>query len=273
MELIRKTKDNISQISALVEKNVKLQLRYKFGLVTSFTISIVSILMPLIIMGNLFQTRPQIGNWNSTNFVIYQFLAYNIFLMRDMTSIFPQQFRQEKYWKTLPALIIGPFNRLNLLLGIFLSHLIVISVPFITFFLLGLFFYPISFITAMFLIILFFIVALVLSGIGLILGIFAISNENIWRILNFLLYFVFWFSCITYPYEIFPQFIQNIINLNPLYYLFDILRLTWIQDNIIITILTYPFHFILLFLLAVLLPLIGIYIFNLIYKKYGITGY
>lgn len=266
-------KENFSQISALTEKNIKLQLRYKLGLIFSFVMPVVSIIMPLIIMGNLFQARSNIGFWTSQNFVVYQFVAYNIIILKDIIFRFPQQFLQEKYWKTLPALIIGPFNRFNLLLSIFFSHLILVSIPFTIFLILGYIFYPIKFITLIFVILLFILVALVLSGVGLIIGVFAISNENIWKFLKFLLYFVFWFSCITYPYEIFPRIIQTIININPLYYLFDLLRLSWINDNILYTISIYPFNFFLLTFLSLLLPLIGVYFFNIIYKKYGITGY
>jgi ABC-type polysaccharide/polyol phosphate export permease len=273
MVKLRNLKDNASQIIALTEKNVKLQLRYKLGLIASFITTIISILMPLIIMGNLFETRTEIGPWTQTNFIVYQFIAYNIILLKDIITIFPNQFRNEKYWKTLTALIIGPFNRVNLLLGVFLSRLITISIPFTVFFVLGIIFQPISIFSVFIILGIFFLIALIFSGIGLTLGIFAISNENIWKILQLLLFFVFWFSCVTYPFEIFPDFIQKIISLNPLYYLFDILRICWIQNNIFITIGLYPFHFIILILSSIILPYVGVILFNRIYKKYGITGY
>ena len=266
-------KENLSQISALTEKNIKLRLRYKAGLIISFIFPIVTILTPLIVMGNLFQTRSNIGNWTEENFMIYQFIAYNIFLLRELTFLFPEEFLKEKYWKTLPALIIGPFNRFNLLISILSSHLVLVSIPFSTFLVIGYLFYPIGISTLIIIIFLYLAITLVFSGIGLMLGAFTISNENIWKILRFVMYFIFWFSCITYPYEIFPKIIQNVINLNPLYYLFDILRLSWIQNNIFLTLNLYPLHFILLLCLAIIFPLIGVYFFNIIYKKYGITGY
>ncbi len=266
-------RENLSQILALTEKNIKLELRYKFGLILSYVMNILSIFTPLIIMGNIFELRTTIGSWSSNNFLIFQFLAYNIWLLSRITNIFPGQFRMEKYWKTLPALIVGPFNRLNLLFGIFFSQLVLISVPFIFFFILGCLVYPISILTIIFIIIIYFFVALIFSGIGLILGIFAISNENIWNLLSSSLLFIYWFSCISYPFEIFPEYIQNIIILNPLYYIFDLLRIAWIQNNGFIIINSYPFHFIILISTAVILPIIGVLLFNLIYKKYGITGY
>lgn len=266
-------KDNFSQIFALTEKNIKLRLRYKFGLILSYITHIISIFTPLIIMGNLFDLKSNVGIWTSNNFILYQFIAYDIMLLSGIINIFPGQFRMEKYWKTLPALIIGPFNRFNLLFGIFLSQLVMISLPFILFFILGCIFSPISIITMIFVIIIFFLVALIFSGIGLILGVFAISNENIWNFLQFSLMFVLWFSCITYPFEIFPDFIQIVIVFNPLYYIFDLLRLTWIQDLGFIAIVAYPLNFVFLLLTALILPIVGVLLFNLIYKKYGITGY
>ena len=112
-----------------------------------------------------------------------------------------------------------------------------------------------------------------LTLLGIIIGIFAISKENYWHLLEFGLIIVFWFSCISYPFELFPELIQNVINLNPLYYIFDFLRLVWIEDNIGQSILLHPHNFLILIGLAVALPSIGVFIFNKIYKKYGIVGY
>ena len=180
-------KENLSQILALTEKNIKLRLRYKLGLIISYITYLVSIFTPLIVMGNLFQFRTDIGPWTSNNFLLYQFIAYNIMLLSGITEIFPGQFRNEKYWKTLPALIIGPFNRFNLLFGIFFSHVIMISIPFTVFLILSYIIYPISVFTLIVVLLIFFIIALVFSGIGLIMGVFAISNENIWNLLKFIM--------------------------------------------------------------------------------------
>lgn len=266
-------KDNLSQIIALTEKNIKLELRYKFSLIMTYISYIISIFVPLIIMGNIFALRTNIGPWSASNFLLYQFIAYEIMLLYGITNTFPNQFRLEKYWKTFPALIAGPINQFNLLFSIFLSQLILLSVPFITFFIIGCILYPISVLTMIFILLIFILVALIFSGIGLIFGIFAISNENIWHFLQFSLLFIFWFSCITYPFEIFPPFIQSFIILNPLYYIFDLLRLTWIQNSGFGIILSFPLHFTFLMLTSIILPIVGVFLYNLVYKKYGITGY
>lgn len=273
MSKIKTVKGNISQILALTEKNIKLALRYKIGLALGYINQIIAIFMPLIIMQNIFDFRTTLGFWTSSNFILYQFIAHNISHMSGITGRFPGQFRAEKFWKTLPALIVGPFNRFNLLFGIFLTHMVMIFIPFSIFLVWGIIVEPISLPTILFIILLYFLIALIFSGVGLILGIFAISNENIWQVLSFLLMFVFWFSCISYPFELFPGFIQDIISLNPLYYIFDFLRITWIQNNVLMTITSYSFHFITLIATSIILPFIGVFLFNLVYKKYGITGY
>lgn len=270
---IRSVKDNLSQILAITEKNIKLQTRFKFPIIFGLINPIISIVLPLILMGNLFQFNESFGPWTAENFIVYQFMAYHIILLRRIISVFPQQFRIEKYWKTLPALIVGPFTRFNLLFGIFFSHLIMMFIPFTMIFVLNYMFYPINFFTALSVIVLYFLVALIMSGIGLILGIFAVSSENLWTIVGFSINIVFWFSCITFPYELFPGIIQDIINLNPLYYIFDLLRLTWIENNILLTITSHQLNLLILIISAILLPFIGVYIFNITYKKFGITGY
>lgn len=266
-------KNRLSKILALIEKNVKLNLRFKFALIISFITPIISILMPLIIFGQFFEFNPQFGPWNISNYLIFPLIAYNINLLKGIIIEFPSQLRMEKFWKTLPALLIGPFNRYYLLFGIFFSHLIIISVPFIIFFVIGFIYYPISFFTVIAILGTYFLIALIFSGLGLIMGVFAISKENVWRFLSFIMNLIFWASCITYPFEFFPGLIQDFINLNPLYYIFDVIRLIWIENNFIITLTTHSLHFYILISLTIVIPLIGVYIFNKIYKKYGIVGY
>ena len=261
------------QIFAITEKNLKLRLRFKYQIIISFIRPIISILMPLIILGQFFELNAEFGSWNENTYLVFQFIAYQIFLIKNLVNEFPTQIVREKYWKTIQSLIIAPLNRYNLLLGIFLPHMILISIPMVVFFIICYIVYPISLLTVLSVILIFFLIALIFSAIGLFLGVFAITNENIWKILGFILNFIILLSCITYPYEIFPSFIQQIINLNPLYYLFDLLRFVWIEDHLLISILTHPIDIMILFTLAIALPLISVYIFNTVYQKYGIVGY
>jgi ABC-type polysaccharide/polyol phosphate export permease len=266
-------KNNISQIFAITEKNVKLGLRFKFKLIFSFFSPIISIIVPIIIMGKFFDFNVNFGPWDQSNYTVYIILAYNIILLQGIKGTFPNQFRAEKYWQTLPALIIAPINRINLLFGIFFSQLIIIFIPVAIFLVLCYIFYPISLITLLFIIGIIFLIALIFSGIGIILGILAISKENWMPIINFSLGLLIMISCISFPFEIFPEIIQTLVNLNPLYHIFYFLRVAWIENNLIFSITSHFFSFLTLIGLAIVLPCIGTIVFNKIYKKYGIVGY
>lgn len=270
---LKTIKKNLSQILATTEKNIKFHLRFKLNLIITLTTPFVSIIIPLILMGQLFIFRDSFGIWTERNFIIYQFIAYNIILLKRIISNFPVIFAQEKYWQTLPAIIIAPFKRINLLFGIVLSNLALVSIPFIFFFILSYIIYPVLPLTILFIFLIYFFIALIFSGIGIIIGVFAISREGFLGVFNFLITFIFWFSCVSYPFEVFPNLIQKLIAINPLYYVFDILRLLWIEDNFILSINSHPFNFLIITILAVLLPLVGVFIFNKIYRKYGIVGY
>ncbi|NVM35980.1 MAG: ABC transporter permease [Candidatus Lokiarchaeota archaeon] len=273
MRIVKTIRENLSQIFAIAEKHIRLNLRYKVKFVLNLVFPIVSILMPLIILENIFEFNAEFGSWNKDNFRIYLFLAYNIYLISNLANVLPTEFYLEKFWKTLPNLFVAPVNHIYLLFGLFLSHLIMISVPFIILLTISYIFYPISVFTLLIIIGAYFLIALIFSGIGLIIGIFAISNENIMGILQYILMAVFWLSCITYPFEMFPSWLQELINLNPLFYIFDFLRLIWIDDNIIFTINVNPHSFIILIVSVVAFPLMGLLLFNFIFKKYGIVGY
>jgi len=264
---------NFSRVFAIAEKNVKVQLRFKFNLIYSIFSPFLPIFMSLIVLMRFFVADVNLGQWNDTNYLVFLFTAFNIELLRRIIQDFPDDFRLEKYWKTLPALMIAPFNKVHLLFGVFLSHLIIIAIPFVVLFVLTYLISPIGLLTILFIIGIYLLIDLIFSGIGLFLGVFAISKENYWRIFSIGIQIVFYASCVIYPFEIFPQEIRPILQLNPFYHIFDLLRITWLEDNAILTLTNYPFQFIILIGTAIIVPLIGIYIFNKVYNKFGIVGY
>lgn len=266
-------KDNLVQIFAIAEKNVKLRLRVKSAFIISFITPFLNIIMPLIILGQLFTFTENFGPWNNSNFFIFQITAYHLTITFAIMNSFPSQLKQEKYWNTLPALIIAPFKRVNLLLGIYVSHLISISVPFIIFFVIGFIYMPFSIFTFFGLLFVYFLISIVFAGIGLILGVFAVSKENLSTPIGILLYIVFMFTTLSLPFDFFPEYFQSVIFINPLNYIIDITRLVWVEDNILYTLSAHPIHFILLIVGAISVPLISIYIFNYVFDKYGIQGY
>lgn len=265
-------KYNLTKIWALTEKNIKLKLRFKYYFILSYISPFISVIIPLFVLGKFFEFNADFGPWTEDNYYIYSFLAYVITLLKGVMTEFQSQFYHEKYWNTLPGLIIAPSNKLNLLLGIFFSQIIVNSVPTCLFFILCFLYAPISIFTLFFVIFIYVLIALIFSGIGLIIGVLTISNENLAQIFKFGLNFFFLFSALTFPFQVFPEIIQQIINLNPFYYYFDLLRLSWVFNDNILMINNYLNYLIIIILSAIFLPSFGVISFNYIYKKYGIVG-
>ncbi len=272
MSIKRLLKNNLTQIFAITEKNLSLKLRFKQTLIIELISPLIYVLMPLIVLMAFFDFRSNLGPWTKDNFLIFQIVAYNLFLLKNIIYQTAGELRLEKFWKTLPSLIIAPFHRINLLLGIYFSHLIIITIPFVLFFIIGYVILPVSFITFLSLIGIYLIISLIFSGVGIFLSVLAISNENLWSVFQFFIEMVFYLSCISYPYQIFPEFIQNFIDINPFFHVFDFLRNCWIENDIIYTIVYHPRSFLMLIGCAIVIPCIGIYFFNYIYKKYGIVG-
>ena len=229
--------------------------------------------MPLIVFEELFRFNANFEPWNQSNYLVFQFNAYMLFLISNVMNVFPAEFYNEKFWKTLPNLFVAPLNQFYILLGIFFGHLIVNSIPFSVVFILCYIYYPISLASVIFVLFIYFLIALIFSGVGLIIGVFAISNENLTGPLNFISTAFLWLSCITYPFQIFPDFFHFFINLNPLYYIFSFLRLSWIHDNILFTIASNYQNLLVLIGSSIFLPIIGILLFKYVFKRYGIVGY
>ena len=268
---------NIKQINALVERNIYLEARFKLSIFSRYFAPFIQILMPLIIFNVIFTIREdyQFGYWTGLNFVLFLFIAFCVQFLRRIVLNFSHLFNSEKYWKTLQALMVAPVNRYVLLFGFLIAEIILISIPFIFFFIIAYILFPIN-ILYLFLVILSFLALAILFGcLGLILGILIITKEGIYSVFNLGLTFLFWLSCISYPLQIFPEAVQFIILLNPIYYFIDIIRIFWLMGidyNLAITFLT-PIHIIVVVGGTIILPIFSVYLFNTFYDKFGISGY
>jgi len=271
MNLIKAIMNNVSQIFAVAEKNFFLVSRYKIRMILSFITPILGIILPIIVLGRILDFTNNFGPWDDGNFLVYQFTAYQLMLLYQIIGRFQTSINQEKGINTITLLIIAPFRRLNLLLGIFLSHLMLISIPFTIFFIWCFILYPVSIITVFFIFIVYFLITLFFSGIGLFFGIIIISKPHLIALFSIPLTVFLMFSCLSMPFEFFPEEFQNIANLNPFYYIFSIVRYIWLEDNIIISVTSHPFTFLVVLFFGILTPLIGVKFFNYIFDKYGIT--
>ena len=273
MNLIKGLKNNASQIFAVTEKNVRLASRHKLPLILTFITPMLGIILPIIVLGKILTFTDNFGPWDDGNFLVYQFTAYQLLILYQIIARFTTGISQEKSTNTFTLLIIAPFRRTNLLFGIFFSHLILIAIPFMSFFILCYILFPVSLITLFFIFSIYFLIALFFSGIGLVLSIFIISKPRLAPLFSIPLTILIMFSCISMPFEFFPETFQNITNLNPFYYVFVIVRYVWIDDNIIISITSHPTTFLIVFSSALISPLIGLKFFNYIFDKYRIQIY
>jgi len=264
------------QTLAIVEKNLYLELYVKSSLFMRYLNPIIQLFILIFIFGTIFSKKgTSIGYWNSENYILFLLIAFCIQFSASITQKFNSLLTTEKYWKTLSATLVAPINRIILLLGILISELIIISFTLIFLFILALILYPISLGLFILFILMFGLIYLIFASIGLIISAFGISHERYVQYSNIILRFAIMFACVNYPKEIFPEIIQFFIVLNPLYYIFELLRLIWysgINYDIAISYIT-PIHIILFILLTITFPIISIYLFNKIFKKYGITGY
>jgi len=273
----KSVKRSLRQIIAIVEKEVFLALRVKATFFFRFLNPMIQLILFIFIFGIIFNIKSgySIGYWNGSNFVLFLLLAYIVQFSKAINVKYRNSFVNEKYWKTLSAIMVAPVNRFTLLIGILVSQLILISVPLIFLFILALILYPISILFILLVFLIFISIFLTFAGIGLIIGVFGISYEELEPYANLILRFLFLFSCANYPKELFPPIIQSFIVINPFYYMFDLLRLTWymgINYEEAISHIT-VIHIVMVLLLTILIPIIALVLFERIYKKYGITGY
>ncbi len=267
----------IRQISVLVEKDIALNARVKINLFTKLLNPIIQLLLFIFIFGILFNIKEgfRIGYWYAENYILFLLIAFSLQFSKSILTKYDSSLQAEKYWNTLSAIMVAPVNRFTLLTSFLISEFLLISIPLVVLFVIAFILFPISILYLFLTILIFFSIYLIFASIGLILGVFRISNEKLSHYSDLALRLIFLFSCTNYPKEFFPDIIQNIVILNPFYYLFDLLRLTWylgINYDAAITYIT-PTHIITLLLLTIISPVISIYLFDRIFKKYGITGY
>ncbi len=265
------------QTLAIVEKELYLQFRYKSVVISQILNPLIQIFTVIFIFGIVFNIQAgfSLGYWNASNYVLFILIAFCLNIFKPITEKYFQLFVVEKYWKTLSATLIAPVNKFSLLLGQLISWVVINSVGFIVVFVIGLIFFPIPILYFLLFLLAFICILISFASIGLLTGVFGISNENFGTYIYVFLRFLFLLTCINYPKEIFPEIIQFFISINPLYYMIDLLRLIWysgLNPTIAMTFIT-PIHIITFIISTILLPIASIAFFEYVYKRYGITGY
>ena len=270
-------KRNLKKVTAITQRNLLFETRFKLTFIQNLITPLVQMIIFFIIFGTIFTINKDyiFGYWGIQNYLIFLLLGFSIQYLRPIASRFARSLQNEKYWKTLQAILIAPINRFLLILGIVIEHLIAYSLPILILLIIAFIIYPISFEFLILAILIYMCMVLTFGGIGLLIGVFTISNENIASVSSLVLQIIFWLSCITYPLEIFPEPVRFFIKLNPLFYYFDLLRLVWllgIDYNTAIKFITLT-HILVVIIFTISILALSVYFFDKIFNKYGITGY
>ena len=194
----------------MVQKNLKIALVFKYNLIIALIQPIIALIFPMIIMGAFFNYNAEFGVWNQDNFLVYQFIAFQIGLISGILGRFSGSLRADKSQYALHYIMIAPLTRVNLLIGIFITHFILISIPFIVTFIICYIYFPILIFTIFLIFLLYFMLTLIWGSIGIVLGVYAIAKYHYVKPINFTISLFFMFSCVTYPFEIFPKVIQDV---------------------------------------------------------------
>jgi ABC-type polysaccharide/polyol phosphate export permease len=232
--------------------------------------------MPLIVLGKIFEitSGKSLGIWTSDTLLFFILTGFCIGSAAGFIHEYYKMLRDEKYWKTLPAILISPFNRYNLLIAVFIEELIYIAVPLTIVFIILLIIYPTSLISFLVAFLIFLAGCILLASTGLIIGAFSLSAESAMTWVAFLVHFVLMFSCYNYPREMFPPALTFFIIIDPFYYYWDLMRVTWLFGiDYVLFNSAFLVHFIIIIVFSTLLPIISVYFFNYFYKRYGIAGY
>ncbi|MFX0138120.1 MAG: ABC transporter permease [Candidatus Hodarchaeota archaeon] len=207
---------------------------------------------------------------NQTNYLSWLIVGNLIFVFsKNGFDAFIEKFIFEKYWNTIQGTLLAPINRYLMLIGYILITLIESMIFFIMMIIISAFLFPISIfqIISIFLIACLMIVAS--GGIGLIKGSINLSTESYRVFFELGQFLILFLSCYTIPFEYFPEFLQGIIIINPFYHGVNLAR------NIFYGVYTPDIFLSLLFIIifAIITAIIGVYLFNKIWKKFGIHGY
>ncbi len=270
-------KIKLLQINSLIIKDLKLKLRWKSQFFAEYFVPLISLFFPYIIFNTLFSIESNVfGNYFSPeNYPLFLLMAYCVECLIFLLWHYREVFADEKIWLTLKGMMIAPISKFQMLFSYLISGLISKSLPIIVIIIICYFLYPIPFINLLFVIIIFGCISITFASMGFIIGTFEIVNENIAGILTVGISFIALVSCLFYPITIFPNWMAPFILLNPLYYFFDLLRLSWwlgVNYSEAIKYITI-YHFIFIIGTTITLPIFASVLFVKLYKKYGASGY
>jgi len=269
-------KENFYQIEALVIKDLKLQSRFKFKFIFTVVAPFTTFLVPLLVFRTLFKAigDESFGIWTPENYILFILTGIFITMLIRLLPAYGKSLLKEKYWKTLPGLFMCPMNIYNLLISKLISELVVFFLPLIIIIIMCFIIAEATLMTIIFVIIIYIVAAVFMASIGLTIGAFRMSLEGGYSVFFNITNFFLIFSCYKYPREFFPEIFNYLIVWNPFYYYWDLIRVILVFgiENVIFN-SYYTTHFVIVFTLSLIGPVLSVTFFNYVYKKYGIVGY
>ena len=274
--MLKRLKENLYQLEALVIKDIKLNVRYKIKFLVTAFVPFTAFIVPFLIFRKLFQTigDESFGIWTPENYIIFILTGIFVVIILGLLSRYGNSLKSEKFWKTLPGIFMSPVNFYNLLMSRLISELLIYVIPLTFIFILCFIITEASLITILAMIVIYLMAALFMASIGLAIGSFRMSTEGSFNAVFIFIKFFLIFSCFKYPREFYPLFLEFFIIYNPFYYFFDLIRVVLVLgfENVLFNPKYYG-HIVVVVLCTIAAPMLSILFFNHIYKKYGITGY
>ncbi|MBU4274303.1 ABC transporter permease [Patescibacteria group bacterium] len=262
---------NVTQIFAIAKKEIKLNFRFKwnyFGDAILQPLRFV-ILFSVVYSGFFLSGAKEIGGITQTNFISFLILGSLVHTFFSFGfNIFKTKFINEKYWQTILSFLVAPVHRLKLVIGIGLSELPRLGIILVIFLGIAYLITPIAFAKLLLVILIIFLAFLGTLGVSLIIGAFSLANEDTLFAFSYIYWGWTFLSCLYYPLSSLPRFLHLAVRINPIYHCIEFIRELWLGLSG-----TTAVHLCFIIPFAILAPVIGVYLFNKIIKKIGITGY
>jgi len=261
----------IDEVIAITKKEFKISIRFKASYLLNTFVNPVLSIIPLFIIyyGFLHYGGAEgLGGIDLTNYIV--FLVFGVIgqaFFYNGINTFADKFKEEKYWKTIESLFIAPITYLSLIAGVGINISLKLF-PMLFIFILIASVNSFASIGNILLIVSMTLVMLLFClGVGLIFGALTLFSENFYP--PFRYFFAGWtlLSCFAYPIEVIPEALRFLVVFNPVYQAVTFSRVLWIHNIV----LWKSFAFVAI--LALIMPVIAVYVFKIAWKRMEIQGY
>jgi len=258
-----------SRLYAIIKNDVLLKLRFKWGFFIRSIFKLKGILTFFLIYAGFFHAGGiNVGGVTKENFTVFLLLGMILatFFNTGIISI-GFSFGMKKWWRTIHGLLVSPATKLEIISGTGIASLVGIAPLTIFTMALAYILFPISLVKLAYMVLVVALMYLVALGIGFVKAAFVLSNENMTAWFDIVTWAIVILSCFYYPITSLPKFIQPLAWANPIYSANYLTKEIWLHGN---------YHFGLLIYLGIMATVsltIGIFIFNQIWKRWGIEGY